>query len=300
MQNLINFQPHAKKIIDNMHKESRLSHAYIFSGEDGCAKEEMAMYFAAKLYCKEKEVCYTCEECQKIFKKEHINVYYVAPEGNSIKKEQIMQLQQEFSKTSLQSGKRVYIIKDAQTLNVQSANSMLKFIEEPKNDETYAIFLTNNIELILPTIRSRCVVINFYSNKKQLQQEIEKNENCVKYSKYLVELTNNINDAINLSLNEQFIEIMGLIDKYERINTKKDKIIFINDNKDFLDDILNVKMFIDILIIYYEDCLKSNKDIISAKDIMYNIELLIELRNKANFYIPGKTLINNLFLNIIK
>ena len=76
-----------------------------------------------------------------------------------------MDLQSEFSKKSIEGSKKVYIIKSADKMNIQTANSILKFLEEPI-DEIIAILVVDNINLMLPTIISRCQVIKL--NKKPL------------------------------------------------------------------------------------------------------------------------------------
>src|SRR5699024_10257168 len=77
----------------------------------------------------------------------------------SIKNEQIDYLRKEFSYSSLESTRKIYIIDDAQTLTNQAANRLLKFLEEPLI-ETTAILLTDNVQAIIPTIRSRCQLID--------------------------------------------------------------------------------------------------------------------------------------------
>lgn len=74
-----------------------------------------------------------------------------------------MDLQSEFSKKSIEGSKKVYIIKSADKMNIQTANSILKFLEEPI-DEIIAILVVDNINLMLPTIISRCQVIKLNKN----------------------------------------------------------------------------------------------------------------------------------------
>lgn len=91
-------------------------------------------------------------------------------EGNvkNISVEQIRELQQFLSKTSILSGKKVGIIYDVEKMNLNAANSCLKILEDtPKN--SYLFLLTKNTEALLPTIKSRCVKLSYnYNNSKDL------------------------------------------------------------------------------------------------------------------------------------
>lgn len=86
----------------------------------------------------------------------YIDLKIIEPEGNVIKKSQLLELQKEFSNTSLLNGKKIYIIKYADKFSDSSANTMLKFLEEP-NDNVVAFLLSSNKYKMLPTILSRCL-----------------------------------------------------------------------------------------------------------------------------------------------
>src|SRR5699024_10470642 len=75
------------------------------------------------------------------------------------KREQIIQLRKEFHYTGYEQSKKIYIIANAETLTVNAANQILKYLEEP-DDDTTAILLTENGQAILQTIRSRCQIID--------------------------------------------------------------------------------------------------------------------------------------------
>ena len=207
-------QPRALKIIENSKLNSRLSHAYLFTGPKGTYKKEMAYHFAMMLYCKDKTPCYECSECKAILENRHLNIHYIEPFGQSIKKEQIIALQEEFSKTSLVPGPRVYIINEADTMSTSAANSLLKFIEEP-NGETYGILITEHKDNILSTIISRSVVVAFNELDKQMlnEQLLSLNAepfitNCLSY------LTSNISDAGEMIENEGFVKVTELFKQF--------------------------------------------------------------------------------------
>ena len=88
----------------------------------------------------------------------------INPDGLWIKKEQLDEIQKEFSTKAVFGTKKIYIINEADKMNSSAANSILKFLEEPVPN-IIAILVTNNIYQLLDTIISRCQVISLRKNK---------------------------------------------------------------------------------------------------------------------------------------
>ena len=86
------------------------------------------------------------------------DIKVIEPDGSMIKKMQMIDLQKEYSNKSLLNSKRIYIIKNAEKLNAASANTMLKFLEEPE-DDIIAFLITDNRYHVLDTILSRCQIL---------------------------------------------------------------------------------------------------------------------------------------------
>ena len=144
--------------------KGRLSHAYLFYGEKGTGKKEMAYALACIIYCPNGG-CLECDVCKTILDGNHMNVDYIGILNNktAISKEQVLDLQDEFSKTSLVEGTRIYIVDGIDTATQAAQNSLLKFIEEPINQTpTIGIFLANEISNVVNTIRSRCILEHFH------------------------------------------------------------------------------------------------------------------------------------------
>ena len=87
-----------------------------------------------------------------------LDVLIVNPQKDKITKEQIIDIQMELANKSQINDNRVYIITEANKMNDYAANSLLKFLEEPQ-ENVYAFLITNNIDNVLPTIKSRCQII---------------------------------------------------------------------------------------------------------------------------------------------
>jgi DNA polymerase-3 subunit delta' len=155
-------QSAAKRLLQSSLKHDKLSHAYIFSGPVGTGRSEMALALAQAIYCQNSidEACGDCLECRKVEHGNHPDLHMVEPEGASIKIDQIRELQKEFAYRAKASGMKIYILKYAEKMTVQAANSLLKFLEEPTS-RVVAILITENGHALLPTIQSRAQWVSF-------------------------------------------------------------------------------------------------------------------------------------------
>ena len=105
-------QPKVVQLLDNSIKKDRLSHAYLFEGEKGTKKFEMAQYFAMRLLCtSEDKPCGECHNCRRIKHGTHPNVYMIEPVKNSIRKQQIIDFfHQLYSRTKQKCSKSVKFV----------------------------------------------------------------------------------------------------------------------------------------------------------------------------------------------
>lgn len=163
---MIQNQQHIYNVLKQNKLKDRLSHAYLFYGDDGVGKKEMAYALACLFYC-EHDGCLACETCKNILEGQHLNVSYIGVLDSKklISKEQITDLQEEFSKTSLLDGPRIYIVDGIDTASASAQNSLLKFIEEPVNNTpTIGIFIATDLANVVSTIVSRCSLIAVVEN----------------------------------------------------------------------------------------------------------------------------------------
>lgn len=143
-------------------KNGRISHAYCFAGPKGTGKEKTAMEWAKALNCENRELapCDQCRSCRRISHGNHPEITWLEPDGQSLKIGQVRELQRRFSYTPSDEVTRVVVLREAETLTLQAANSLLKFLEEPLS-RMVAILITENIHTLLPTILSRCQLLRF-------------------------------------------------------------------------------------------------------------------------------------------
>jgi DNA polymerase-3 subunit delta' len=143
-------------------KSGRVSHAYLFAGLEGIGKRFVALSFAQALNCKEEpgEGCGQCLSCTKIGRQIHPDCMCLEAEGNSIKIDQIRDLQNRIVFYPFEGKRKIVIINDAEKMTPQAANCLLKSLEEPLPDTVF-ILITQELKSLLPTIVSRCQIIRF-------------------------------------------------------------------------------------------------------------------------------------------
>ncbi len=157
------------QIIDalfQLHLQKRWPHAFLFVGPSAVGKKQIALAFAQVLICTQSDTaCGQCGPCLRIAKRQSENLIFIEPDRSLakpvIKVDAIRGLLESLSLSSWH-GSRVVIIDDAFTMNPQAANALLKALEEPF-DNVYFFLLGFDVQQFLPTVRSRCQVLQFQS-----------------------------------------------------------------------------------------------------------------------------------------
>lgn len=229
-QRLQSIQPIVFRQLQNSFEHGRLAHAYLFEGDQGTGKAELALWFAKHMFClnlQNEMPCEKCNNCLRITSKDHPDVVEIEPDGQSIKVDQIRALQSELAKSGFESVKKVVIIHQAEKMNSNSANSLLKFLEEPPAN--FMIILeTQSLGKILPTIRSRCQTIHFQAlSTERLQSRLESEQIPAKTAKLLANLTNSYGKAVEISKDEWFNESRDVVIQWFNYLEKNDPQAFI-------------------------------------------------------------------------
>ena len=237
---------------------NQISHCYIFEGPKGMGKYELALIFAQSLLCEKfiSNPCNECLSCVKMNSENHPALHVINHEEDTIKREEIDALIESIYKKPYESERKIYIIKSAHEMTVQAANTFLKTLEEPPGD-SLVILLTTNINLLLPTIVSRCQTIKFRNVSRETIKSYLK-ENCsaadedaaiaAEYSGGILNKAVNIIKGNDDILNKR-AEIINLFDKI--INSDSEIIYelenYFEDNKD------NIDIFIENSMIWIRD-----------------------------------------------
>ena len=153
----------AYSLLVNSISKNKLSHAYLINANNYDKCNDFVMSFVKMIVCDNHYTscsnCDNCNKCLRIDNNSYSEVKIIEPVSGVIKKEQLLELQEDFSNSSIESKYRVYIIKDCEKMNKHASNCLLKFLEEP-TDNIIAILVTNNFSNVISTIVSRCQIIN--------------------------------------------------------------------------------------------------------------------------------------------
>lgn len=307
-------QPVAYKILKNSIINNKVSHAYIIEANGYSKSFDLARSFAKYLLCPNcytnKEKCLNCNQCTSIDNNDYIELKIIEADGQWIKKSQLDELQIDFSKKSVLGNKKIYIIKDADKLNASSANSLLKFLEEPE-EGIIAILLVDNIYQMIGTIVSRCQVISLKPNKT-----LEGKSTIEKIADILFNSESEINEFIN---NEDDITYINKVIEFSKYyeDHKLNTLIYINKlwNDYFKDRNLTILGF-SIMLLLYKDILnqKLGKDIEVfneyTEDVKYicekndieciidKINVIMKLRDLIKFNINQNALMDKLIIEL--
>ncbi|MBX3023208.1 MAG: DNA polymerase III subunit delta' [Bdellovibrionales bacterium] len=147
--------------LERQRRDGHLPHALAFTGPSGIGKRRMAWALAQALLCEgENKPCGQCGSCRRVEQQQSESVLLIEPQGPQIKLEAAHQVLEFLSLRRLGAA-RVIIVNEAQLMNAQAANSLLKVVEEPPPN-SYFIFIVPEITQLLPTLRSRSQVLRFY------------------------------------------------------------------------------------------------------------------------------------------
>jgi len=156
--------------------KGQLAQSYIFSGPAHLGKKLIVEKFVASILChddhpgsKEKIPCQKCLPCKQLEKNIHPDVYWVKREEDkkAIVIEQIRDLKSKLSLSSFLNSYKIAVIEEADRMNEEAQNALLKILEEPTK-KTILILITSDYTLLLPTIISRCRLIKFRPVKTEL------------------------------------------------------------------------------------------------------------------------------------
>ena len=156
-------QEKAKHMLKRSLASGRVPHAYIFKGPDGVGRKLFGRGFAAAINCrnrKEIKACGVCPSCMKIYSGNHPDFKVVSPEKGGIKIGQIRKLCKDLTYPPYESAMRVVILEDMHTMRLEAANSLLKTLEEPP-ENNLLILTADSSQEILATLTSRCQVVPF-------------------------------------------------------------------------------------------------------------------------------------------
>ena len=317
LDNFKDFQYIPYVTLKNAVLKDKVSHAYLFVSNGYPKVLDFALSFAKFLLCPLKQTnnqnCNGCPQCNNIDTNNFTELKVIEPDGQWIKKEQLNDLQEEFNKKALIGERKVYIINHAEKLNTVSANSILKFLEEPVPNITAILIVDNQFQL-LETIISRCQIINLNKLSKKEEESYENNE----YSKLAFTISNTkeeIDNYVSDDYKEKLDQALNFINTFEnkKISTILDTNKLFHDYFKEKNDIIYA---FEIFILYYKDILnymydrdlqifinhendiKNISKNNTTKQIIDKINILLESKNNLNYNANINLLIDKLIIDM--
>ncbi len=254
-------------------------HSYLFLGTSGIGKKMIAKVIAKKILCldENKDNC-SCKSCVCFDTENHPDFFLINDSGENIKIDEIRKITDKVIEKPIISSKKVYIINDCEKMTKEAQNCLLKTLEEPP-EFVVIILISSNENLILNTIKSRCMKLQF--------KNIPNNE-LKKYATENLEYTNlseNMLQAFGGSI-QKAIALKDNKDKYSNIDllvknlNKKDIIDILLDSK-FIYDKENIFEFLEYLIVCLYAKSKENSKYVYCIDKVNNA--INRLRSNSNF-----------------
>ena len=249
----------ALKQLTKAFESNKLSHAYLFEGDDAQSMYQVAVDFAKLILCKDNEQCRV-----KVDTLNHPDFMHVASDEVNIKKEQVETLVHRMNQLPIEGEYKVYIIESFEKLTVQGENSILKFLEEPPNN-TIAILTTTKPEQILNTIHSRCQHVYFKPiNKDQFIESLVDDSLSRPVAEMLSTYTTQIETAralneefdlialrksiihwCNLLIENKSMALIGIIDLLKNAKNRKLQALTIATVNAFFEDIMHKKLNVE-------------------------------------------------------
>lgn len=247
----------ALRLLGNALQSEKVSHAYLFHGPAGSGRMAMAEAFAVSLFCTAGgwEACGECLECRKFQHGNQSDLIKIVPDGQSIKIDQIRELQRKLSYRSTQSERAVYIMNGAERMTLQAANSLLKFLEEPAA-QVVGILIAENGQAVLPTIRSRTQWVPFLplSPEKMLDQLVKEGAPPL-LARAAVHLSSGIGGAREIIQQNEFAEIRNLVIQLgkESITRFTAAMVTIQQHLSKKDASQHVNLLLSLFILWFKD-----------------------------------------------
>lgn len=298
-------QPIFYQILQKAFSQNKVPHAYLLCAKKGINLHQVALYLVKSFICDEDILaCETCNDCRRIDEDNYIDFKHFDGKVESIKKRHIESIQDAFKKSAMEGKARVYLLENVDYATPEAMNSLLKLLEEP-TPGIFAVLTCENKNRVLPTIQSRCQMIQFKAISQEgltstLIQDGMKEEDA----KILSNIFDSIDVIKEIESSEKYMNLkVEAINFLEDYFTKKENLLIncqthVFKNYNNRDD---MQFFLDLLLVLFKDVLydaygmplafcdhqsmvasyKANKD-----QMIYILEMILKtkeaIKNNAN------------------
>lgn len=281
-------QDNVKKILTDHIKNNKVKHCYIFCGKDGTGRLPTALAFGQALVCENENGCKTCTPCIQ-FEKRSVSDFVFADVPDQKKEIPVDTVRQVISEVYIKPclfKRKIVIINNADKMNINAQNAILKVLEEPP---AYTVFIlvVSNLLAILPTIISRGNIINFAPLSNKAVEKILKEKYDSQIPAHLLNLcSGSVKTAYEISTDEKYMElrrnIISSFSDFLTSPTEKTQLILyshITKNEENKDFIINVMYTVISDLVSLE-----NKEILKNKDFSYNETKILSKKRSYDVY----------------
>lgn len=276
-------------------RTNSIAHSYIFSGQYGIGKKQIAIEFAKMILClnKDNAPCGECKSCLELENDNNPDFNIIKPDGK-IKIDQIRQMLEKVYEKPIISDKKVYIIDDAETMTVEAQNCLLKTLEEPP-EYIVIILITSNESNLINTIKSRCLKLTFNPlENSEIKQYLEKNFDFQNVSETMLEIfEGSIGKALKVKEKQEL---------YNNIETTlsnfscKSVIDLINNATEIYKGKENINEILEYFNIYFLK--KAKEEYNNASKYVKAIEIVEDTKKRLVYNSNYDMTIDNLLINI--
>ena len=268
----------AKELLIKTIKSKNLLNSYLFVGEEGIGKKEIAIEFARMILCEDDdfENDSSCSSCIKFDSNNHPDFSLIESESNIISVDDIREIVDDVYQKPINSSRKIIVIDNAEYMNESAQNAFLKTLEDPPSYVTI-ILITSREDMLLNTILSRCTKIQFNRlSESEIEEYVDRNND---------KFDNKVKNLISYA------------------NGSVGKLYAIQDNADFIEEMNNIiDMLINKKYSSKIDFMKANEKLYASKDNIYDILdfiimiLFKELKNNYNLADKVTNIIKNVEL----
>ena len=226
--------------IVDLYDKKKLPNKILLSGQKGIGKSTLAYHLINYIFSKNEKFPYDIKKFEisssnksynLVLNNSHPNFHLIDLHDDKkiIEISQIREMYNYANKSAFNNKERIILIDNAENLNLNSSNALLKIVEEP-NDNVFFILILDNEKKILKTLRSRCLKFNLFLSYDE----------CISVANKIIQ--KNVNDFISKDLINYYNTVGDLISLVNFSSSLKKDISNI-DLKSFLLDIINEKHY---------------------------------------------------------
>ena len=285
-----------KKVLNSAIMNKNIVHSYLFYGADGIGKKIFAKEFAKMILCNGEEIkpCNNCKSCIEFDSNNNPDFFLIEPDGNSIKIDQIRQMQKSVLEKPIESSKKVYIIDNCHLMTKEAQNCMLKTLEEPQ-EYIVIILISSNENSILPTVKSRCTKIYFKElNDSEIFKYIGNNYEGTLLENDLIKLCGGSIAKADFIVNK--VQLLNQIKDFILAIERTNKLVFMQKNQLLYDNKEDINLILDyIYILLFEQAKKNNRN---TNGYINSMKFVEKTKNKLLNSNNYDMTIDNMLLNM--